>query len=176
MSASSYAITDAVIYHGRREGLREIFTVPAGTKKDAKRRMHKVVRQQENLAALKAADEVTYGSLTAAEIEAMADDWLAQATHHQFAAFAGSDDDLHGEFTDEPDTPMSDALAGLDHGDTFGLPTELYASLPDWMIEKLEASGGSAFEILSLFEIQPAATVEKQFAVSREDSCYEEML
>ena len=173
MSASSYAITDAVSYHGRREGLREVFTVPAGTKKDAKRRMHKVARQNEKLATVKAADEATYGSLTAAEIEAMADDWLAQATRHQFAAFVGDNDN---EFIDEPETPMSDALAGLDFGDNFELPTELLASLPDWMLEKLEASGGSAFEILSLFEIQPAATFEKQFAVSREDGCYEEML
>ncbi len=88
--------------------------------------------------------------MSADELESYADQFLAS---HQESPV---DDDesfireIHAHATD----------------DDAGLPSHLLGALPDWMLNRLEAARGDAFELLSLFE---AKSVSPKAAISNED-------
>lgn len=96
---------------------------------------NQIVKEVQMLASSEALQH-----MSAAELESYAD-WLLEDSNETCTA---ADTDL--------DTEM--LLESFEEGE---LPATLVGSLPDWMLNKLEAAKGDAFELLSLFEAKSAS-------------------
>jgi hypothetical protein len=126
-----------------------------GVKKVAKTAQARVKRR---LGKTQLADEVhtlhqtprNLQDLSPAELEAYAD-WLL-------------DDDVPASIDCMEDDGIDLSRVNADDDHT-AIPLHLVGSLPDWMLNELEAANGSAFDTLSLFEakrISPIARISME--------------
>lgn len=151
MSHTAYFNTDVLSFRSRRsESSRGNWCVPAGLKRHVKRGLAKVSRAQGKRSVVQS---LTTGvmSIEAAEEQVILRPQAYVSMDYDDVALAALP--VCGSLDDE--LPYEPSLLEQ-------------ASLPDWMLEMLEASNGSSFEHLTLFE-QRERSRAMQFAASADD-------
>lgn len=170
MSAGNFCDSSVLDLRGQRSGVTQFYAMPAGVKKAVKRTLHRRTRQTETR-ALKAEDLSTL-DLTA-----------KSPAEYRLFDLCESDDCWTSVVGTDPDNEdLNDVLyAHLAHcaeEAELDLPYKVSAAelggMPDWMVAQLEATGGSAMEMLSILEAKPVnnRNRNKMFAVAREDDGY----
>lgn len=177
MSTANFYDSDVLSYHGKRSGVTQMFAVPAGVKKTVKRQIHRNVRRTETLALQ---TELTTMAWPTRDLATMSPAELSEVADLLFRENLRADEERWLDCDDNSDLTdvLFDQLAAQaddnDHGLPFQVSMEEFGGLPDWLIAQMEATGGSAMEMLSILEAKPAdcRNRNKMFAVTSEDDGY----
>lgn len=181
MSNTNYCTTTDLLFRGSRSGVVGLATMPAGVKKAAKRRISRTARHAGGL-ELKKFDlwPANLADLTAAELEVLATELLLDDTNTWDPGMVDANDYYGDPYWEQEIDQEREAiaLANADADYVRLTPLPEFGGLPDYLASRIEEAKGDAFELLSLFEARPAKHLDpaKQFAATRQDARFDEML